>query len=160
MDFLRLFVKSCVSVVGHSGSLVGSAGVWCCAARYHTYNWLIVLLMIMVLLIWLIMIVVADNQNSGIAYCEEMQVQGKMLKPSGLGQPRKVPRPVMVGLTDCIVSPNARKTFFFIIHNILLLVHNVQKTLVQLAWGEFEMNEFLKSSEDSPRCSSSELCIY
>lgn len=26
------------------------------------------------------MIVIGDNQNAGIAYCEEMQVQGKMLK--------------------------------------------------------------------------------
>lgn len=151
MDFLCLFVKACVSVVGHSGSLVGSAGVWCCAARYHTCNWLIVLLMIMVLLIWLIIIVIGDNQNAGIAYCEEMQAQGKMLKGKWSGPTPQAALTSntlldggvnrLVGLTECrkglYLEMPEKPLFFFFVYSILLLVHIVQKTLVQVAWEEF-----------------------
>lgn len=83
------------------------------------------------------MIVIGDNQNAGIAYCEEMQVQGKMLKGKWSGP---TPQAALTSNTlldggvnrlHCISK--CQENLFFFIYSILLLVHIVQKTLVQVA---------------------------
>lgn len=93
---------------------------------------------------------IGDNQNAGIAYCEEMQAQGKMLKGKWSGPTPQAALTSntlldggvnrLVGLTECrkgLYLEMPEKPLFFFVYSILLLVHIVQKTLVQVAWEEF-----------------------